>query len=243
MDRVRAIIVEMRRDASADLQQRLVAAERTDDWLRLASIATLLGDFAVGAYGLFGARRRLREISEAQDNLVAANNSLRAEMETRQAAEQQVRQMQKMEAVGQLTGGIAHDFNNMLAVVMSAMNLIQRKLARGETDIGKFVEAATDATSRAAGLTQRLLAFSRQQPLAPQVLDVNRVVTGMSDLLRRALGETVSVETVLAGGLWKAFADPSEIENAIINLAVTGRDAMPDGGRLSIRKSRRGSTS
>ena len=234
MDRVRAIIVEMRRDASADLQQRLVTAERTDDWLRMASIATLLGVFAMGAYGLFGARRRLREISEAQDKLVAANDSLRAEIATREAAEQQVRQMHKMEAVGQLTGGIAHDFNNMLAVVMSALNLIQRKLARGETDIGKFVEAATDATSRAASLTQRLLAFSRQQPLAPQVVDANRIVTGMSDLLRRTLGETISVETVLAGGLWKAFADPSQIENAILNLAVNGRDAMPDGGHLTI---------
>jgi CheY-like chemotaxis protein len=139
-----------------------------------------------------------------------------------------------MEAVGQLTGGIAHDFNNMLAVIMSAMNLIQRKLARGETDIGKFVDAATDATGRAAGLTARLLAFSRQQPLAPQVIDANRVVTGMSDMLRRTLRETISVETVLAGGLWKTHADPSQIENAILNLAVNGRDAMPDGGSLTI---------
>jgi signal transduction histidine kinase len=117
---------------------------------------------------------------------------------------------------------------------MSAMNLIQRKLKRGETDIGKFVDAATDATNRAASLTQRLLAFSRQQPLAPQVIDANRVVTGMSDMLRRTLGETISVETVLAGGLWKTYADPSQIENAILNLAVNGRDAMPDGGSLTI---------
>ena len=142
--------------------------------------------------------------------------------------------MQKMEAIGQLTGGIAHDFNNMLAVIMSAMNLIQRKLARGETDIGKFVDAATDATDRAASLTARLLAFSRQQPLAPQVVDANRIVTGMSDLLRRTLGETISVETVLAGGLWQTYADASQIENAILNLAVNGRDAMPDGGSLTI---------
>ena len=122
--------------------------------------------------------------------------------------------MQKMEAVGQLTGGIAHDFNNMLAVIISAMNLAQRKLARGETDIGKFVDAAIDAATRAANLTARLLAFSRQQPLAPQVVDANRLVAGMSDLLRRTLGEAIAIETVLAGGLWKTYADPSQLENA-----------------------------
>ncbi len=234
MDRVRSVIGEMRREERADLQLQLASAERTDDWLRWASIATLLGVFAVGTYGLVEARRRLRDVSDAQDNLVAANDALRAEILTREAAESQMRQMQKMEAVGQLTGGIAHDFNNMLAVIMSAMNLMQRKLARGETDIGKFVDAATDATTRAASLTARLLAFSRQQPLAPQVVDANRIVTAMSDLLRRTLGETISVETVLAGGLWRMFADPSQVENAILNLAVNGRDAMPDGGRLTI---------
>jgi signal transduction histidine kinase len=234
MDRIRAVIGEMRRDESADLQQRLAAAERVDDWLRWASFATLFGVVAVGAYGLFDARRRMRDVETAHAGLVAANDALRTEIATREAAEQQVRQMQKMEAVGQLTGGIAHDFNNMLAVIMSAMNLIQRKLARGETDIAKFIDAATDATERAASLTARLLAFSRQQPLAPQVIDANRVVTGMSDMLRRTLGETISVETVLAGGLWRTNADPSQIENAILNLAVNGRDAMPDGGHLTI---------
>jgi signal transduction histidine kinase/ActR/RegA family two-component response regulator len=234
MDRIRAVIGEMRRDESADLQQRLAAAEGTDDLLRWASVATLFGVFVVGAYGLYFARRRMHEVETAHAGLLAANNALRSEIATREAAEQRVRQMQKMEAVGQLTGGIAHDFNNMLAVTMSAMNLIQRKLKRGETDIGKFVDAAIDATTRAAGLTARLLAFSRQQPLAPQVVDANRVVTGMSDLLRRTLGETISVETVLAGGLWRTYADPSQIENAILNLAVNGRDAMPDGGSLTI---------
>ena len=234
MDEIRAVIGEMRRDESAELQQRLVSAEQVDDWLRWASFATLLCVVLVGAYGLFDASRRLRDVENAHAGLLAANEALRGEMVTRQAAESQVRQMQKMEAVGQLTGGIAHDFNNMLAVIMSAMNLIQRKLARGETDVGKFVDAATDATTRAASLTARLLAFSRQQPLAPQVVDANRVVTGMSDMLRRTLGETISVETVLAGGLWRTYADASQIENAILNLAVNGRDAMPDGGSLTI---------
>jgi len=234
MDRVRAAVAEMRRGETADLQQRLVAAERTDAILRWGSFATLFCVILLGAYGLVFARRRVREVEAAHESLTATNQTLRDEIATRQAAEQQVRQMQKMEAVGQLTGGIAHDFNNMLAIIISAMNLAHRKLSRGDSDIGKFIDAASDAAGRAANLTARLLAFARQQPLAPQVLDANRVVTGMSDLLRRTLGETVSVETVLAGGLWKAFADPSQIENAVLNLAVNGRDAMPDGGKLTI---------
>ncbi len=234
MDRVRAAVADMQRAGNADLQLRLVQSEEIDDWLRWASIATLVGVFLLGAYGLIDGNRRLRQVSKAQTDLEATNRTLLEEIDTRQHAEAQVRQMQKMEAVGQLTGGIAHDFNNMLAVILSAMNLVQRKLARGETDVGKFVEAATDAATRAANLTSRLLAFSRQQPLAPQVIDANRMVTGMSDLLRRTLGETVAIETVLAGGLWRTFADPSQLENAIINLAVNGRDAMPDGGSLTI---------
>ncbi|MCX7305854.1 MAG: CHASE3 domain-containing protein [Hyphomicrobiales bacterium] len=234
MDRVRSIVAEMRREETSDLQQKLLSAEHIDDILRWASFVTLFAVVLVGAYGLVFTRRRVREVEAAHENLTATNHALRNEIATRQAAEQQVRQMQKMEAVGQLTGGIAHDFNNMLAIIISAMNLAQRKLGRGDTDIGKFIDAASDAAGRAANLTARLLAFARQQPLAPQVLDANRVVTGMSDLLRRTLGETVSVETVLAGGLWRAFADPSQIENAVLNLAVNGRDAMPDGGKLTI---------
>ena len=139
-----------------------------------------------------------------------------------------------MEAVGQLTGGIAHDFNNMLAVIMGGLNLLQRKLARGETDVERFVEGAIDGAQRAATLTQRLLAFSRQQPLSPEPLIINKLVAGMSELLDRTLGEQVKVETVLAAGLWQVKADPAQLENAILNLAVNARDAMPGGGRLTI---------
>ena len=234
MDRVRQVVSDIRQNENAVLQARLAAADSSGKWLSWASIVTLVGVLLLGLFSAFDMRRRLIVIDQSQEQLTAANAALLGEIATRETAEAQVRQMQKMEAIGQLTGGIAHDFNNMLAVVTSAMNLIQRKLARGETEIGQFVESALDATQRAANLTQRLLAFSRQQPLAPQVVDANRLLAGMSDLLRRALGEQVAIETVLGGGLWKTNADPSQIENAILNLAVNARDAMPDGGRLTI---------
>ncbi|MFC6746188.1 GAF domain-containing protein [Methylobacterium persicinum] len=152
----------------------------------------------------------------------------------RRDAEAQLRQSQKMEAVGQLTGGLAHDFNNMLAVIVGSLNLLQRRLDKGETDVGRYVDAALDGAGRAAALTHRLLAFSRLQPLAPVPVDANRMVADMHDLLVRTLGEDVRIETVLAAGLWKAHADPSQLENVILNLCVNARDAMPDGGRLTI---------
>ena len=234
MDRIRASLEEIRRDGGAALQARYVRTDQVESWLRIGSFAALLAIFLLGLYTIRESRRRFREVVLAQDELHRKNIALTSEIQTREKAEAQIRQMQKMEAVGQLTGGIAHDFNNMLAVIISAMNLAQRKLARGEHDILKFIEAATDAATRAANLTARLLAFSRQQPLAPQIIDANRLLTGMSELLRRALGETVGIETVLAGGLWKTHADPSQVENAILNLAVNARDAMVDGGKLTI---------
>ena len=148
--------------------------------------------------------------------------------------EDRLHQAQKMEALGQLTGGIAHDFNNMLAVVIGSLDLLERRLARGETDVSRYVGAALDGANRAASLTQRLLAFSRRQPLEPETLDANRLIAGMTDLLRRTLGEPVLVETKLAEGLWRATADASQLENAIINLAVNARDAMQAGGSLTI---------
>ncbi|MER9404529.1 CHASE3 domain-containing protein [Mesorhizobium caraganae] len=234
MDQIRASMDTIRRISSAAIAARDEHTDRVESWLRIGSFAALLAIFLLGAYTIRLSRRRFREVVVAQEELMRKNIELGNEIRTRETAESQLRQMQKMEAVGQLTGGIAHDFNNMLAVIISAMNLAQRKLARGEHDIAKFIEAAADAATRAANLTARLLAFSRQQPLAPQVVDTNRLVTGMSDLLRRALGETIRIETVLAGGLWKTHADPSQIENAILNLAVNARDAMGEDGKLTI---------
>jgi PAS domain S-box-containing protein len=149
-------------------------------------------------------------------------------------AHEALRQSQKMEAVGQLTGGIAHDFNNMLAVVIGSLDLLERRIGPGDARARRYAQAATDGARRAANLTQRLLAFSRQQPLRPEPLDVNKLVGGMSDLLRHSLGSDVRLETVLAGGLWRTHADPNQLENVILNLAVNARDAMPDGGRLTV---------
>ncbi|ESX94415.1 CHASE3 domain-containing protein [Mesorhizobium sp. LNJC403B00] len=234
MDQIRASMDTIRRIGGAAIAARDAHTDLVENWLRIGSIAALLAIFLLGAYTVRLSRRRFRAVAIAQEELMRKNIELGNEIQTREKAESQIRQMQKMEAVGQLTGGIAHDFNNMLAVIISAMNLAQRKLARGEHDIMKFIEAATDAATRAANLTSRLLAFSRQQPLAPQVVDANRLVTGMSDLLRRALGETIRIETVLAGGLWKTHADPSQLENAILNLAVNARDAMGEDGKMTI---------
>ena len=149
------------------------------------------------------------------------------EVYERSKIEDQLRQIQKMEAIGQLTGGIAHDFNNMLAVVIGALNLLQRNLSRGETNVDRFVAAAADGAKRAASLTQRLLAFSRQQPLSPELLVINKLVSNMSDLLVRTLGEQIQVETVLAAGLWTVMVDPVQLESAVINLSRTRATRCP----------------
>jgi PAS domain S-box-containing protein len=162
---------------------------------------------------------------------ITAQKEAEAELAAAQAA---LRQSQKMEAIGQLTGGVAHDFNNMLAIVIGGLDLASRRLRRGETGIERYLESAHDSASRAATLTQRLLAFSRQSPLAPTVLVVNSLVASMSELLRSTLGERVALETVLAGGLWAAHVDPNQLESAIVNLAVNARDAMLYGGKLTI---------
>lgn len=184
------------------------------------------------------ARKEIEERRRAEDALQALNATLEQrvldEVAERSKAEEHLRQAQKMEAVGQLTGGIAHDFNNMLAVVISGLNLAQRKVAKGETDIGRFIEASVDGAQRAAELTKRLLAFSRQQPLAPKRINVNRLVGDMSELLSRTLGETIRVETVLGAGLWHVEVDPAQLESALLNLSVNARDAMPGGGKLTI---------
>lgn len=187
------------------------------------------------------AEREIRERRRAEEALQTLNATLEErvveEVLERAKAEEQLRQVQKMEAVGQLTGGIAHDFNNMLAVIIGGLNLVQRKLSKGETDVERFVEGAIDGARRAADLTKRLLAFSRQQPLAPEPVNPNRMVSNMTELVTRTLGEPITVETVLGAGLWQVKVDPAQLESAVLNLCVNARDAMPDGGRLTIETS------
>ncbi len=154
-------------------------------------------------------------------------------------AQEALRQSQKMEAVGQLTGGIAHDFNNLLAGISGSLELLSKRLSEGRLNgMERYIDAAQGSAQRAASLTQRLLAFSRRQTLDPKPTDVNRLINGMEDLIRRSVGPDVEVEVVGAGGLWPTHIDPSQLENALLNLCINARDAMaPDGGRLTIETS------
>jgi CheY-like chemotaxis protein len=139
-----------------------------------------------------------------------------------------------MEAVGQLTGGVAHDFNNLLTSIIGSIDLVERGDAITAEEPRRLLGIAKRSAERGASLTQRLLAFSRRQTLDPRQIDVNRLVAGMSELLHRTLGEGIGIETVLAGGIWRAFVDPNQLENALLNLAINARDAMPNGGKLTI---------
>ena len=152
----------------------------------------------------------------------------------RRAIEEQLRQVQKMEAIGQLTGGIAHDFNNLLTIISGNIETLHRRIGTSDPSLSWFIGAAMRGVERATSLTHRLLAYSRRQPLDPKPVELNRLIVGMSDLLGRTLGAHIQIETVLSAGLWQASADPNQVENAVLNLAVNARDAMPDGGRLTI---------
>jgi PAS domain S-box-containing protein len=152
----------------------------------------------------------------------------------RRAIEEQLRQSQKMEAIGQLTGGVAHDFNNLLTVIVGNLETIWRHAPPEDGKLRRAIDQATRGAQRAVTLTQQLLAFSRRQPLNPKPTDINRLVAGMSDLVRRTIGENIAVETVLAGGLWRVEIDAHQLESALLNLAVNARDAMPEGGKLTI---------
>jgi two-component system, NtrC family, sensor kinase len=156
------------------------------------------------------------------------------EVDRRSIAEDSLRQSQKLEAIGHLTGGVAHDFNNLLTIIIGNLEGLQRQLAEADVKIKRRVDNAMHGAQRAATLTKRLLAFSRQQPLTPAPIDVNRLMNGLSDFLQRALGEEISLEVVGSGGVWPVEADAAELESVLVNLAVNARDAMPGGGKLTV---------
>jgi len=207
-------------------------------------LAGLAAEAAVAIDNVRLSQATLREIEErkrAQDALQELNATLEQQViertEQLRHNEHALRQSQKMEAVGQLTGGVAHDFNNLLQIIIGNLDTLQRHLSPESGRLQRAANHAMNGARRAASLTQRLLAFSRRQPLDPKPIDINALVNGLSELVHRTLGETIAVETVLGDGLWLVEADPNELEAAILNLAVNARDAMPDGGRLTIETS------
>ena len=182
---------------------------------------------------LFWASVIINEVHD-EEGRAAGFAKVTRDLTERRTMEEQFRQVQKMEAIGQLTGGIAHDFNNLLTVISGNIETVQRRMSRADPSLYRYLEAAARAVERASTLTHRLLAYSRRQPLEPRAVELNRLIMGMSDLLSRTIGAHITIETVLAGGLWQVSADPNQVENAILNLAVNARDAMPDGGKLTL---------
>ena len=179
-----------------------------------------------------------RQVAARTEELSRINARLLAEMADRQRAEEALRQSQKMEAVGQLTGGIAHDFNNLLTGITGSLDLMRKRIDQGRmADVERYINAASTSANRAAALTHRLLAFARRQPLDAKPVDVNALVASMEDMVHRSLGEMVEMQLDLAANLWTTLCDPHQLENALLNLVINARDAMPDGGRLTIATS------
>ena len=224
---------------------------RTSEWMEHPDdLAKTRGEIAALAQGMPTARfeNRFRAKDGSYRNFswtaVPENNLIycvardvteqRARARALADAEDALRQAQKMETLGQLTGGVAHDFNNLLQIVTGNLELLQRGLPEDQARLRRAADNAMAGAERAALLTQRLLAFSRRQPLAPERIDPNRLVSGMSDLLNRTLGETIEVETIQSARIWPVEIDVNQMENALLNLAVNARDAMPDGGKLTI---------
>ena len=225
--------IRARMDAMFAEEGRLLAQRQHRTELLIGSLA--LGLAVAVTLVVIAAYMMMRDAKDRYDALEQAHERTRAEMTARTAAEDELRQAQKMETIGQLTGGIAHDFNNMLAIVIGSLDMARRSRDSDQSRVDRGIAAALTGAERAANLVARLLAFSRRQPLAPEPIDVNRLVGGMAELLCRTLGERVLVETILAKGVWPCFADPGQLENAILNLAVNARDAMAGSdGRLII---------
>jgi len=239
------------RDRMRQTQFFSAEADRLTDFLSWLGVivgigAIFMGFIAFQAVRQFAGAKRQAEseteraevleiaVADRTSELQDAYDALRAEAEERQAAEAQLRQVQKMEAVGQLTGGIAHDFNNMLAVVVGGIDLARRRLNGPKREVLNHLNNAMEGATRAAALTRRLLSFARSEPLLPERVDPGALVTGMSDLLDRTLGERIHVEVDVANDSWPIYVDSHQLENAIVNLAVNARDAMEGQGLMRV---------
>ncbi|HEV7305382.1 response regulator [Ensifer sp.] len=248
--RVTASIQEVLEKGGAYAHQyRTLRKEGSYRWLEANGRVELGADGSAAKFlGVLVDIEERRAVEAERDGALAALRTLNDTLEQRVVertealvqAEDALRQAQKMEAVGQLTGGLAHDFNNILAGISGSLDLMKTRLAQGRiSEIDRYMTGAQGAVKRAASLTQRLLAFSRRQTLDPKPSDINRIIAGMQDLVTRSVGPGVAVETVGAGGLWTAFVDVGQLENALLNLCINARDAMPDGGRLTIETGNR----
>ena len=205
-----------------------------------ATLISLVTTALRGRRRQYEARDRLIDLSQSELRLQNTLETLEQQVEERTAQlrhnEEVLRQSQKMEAVGQLTGGIAHDFNNMLTGIIGSLELLRRRLARGRTeDLDSLIDLGVTSANRAAGLTHRLLAFSRRQSLDSKPVQMNNLVMSMGELLQRSINESIHLDMHLSEQLWVAEADPNQLESALLNLVINARDAMPDGGKLVVR--------
>jgi signal transduction histidine kinase/CheY-like chemotaxis protein len=253
-NKLNEIIVSERAALRARFEQTQLFADQADQLTTYLSFlgiivglgAIFLGVVAVQALRQNAQARRQAEseaeraeqleyaVRERTHELWEANQALKNEAAEREAAEAQLRQVQKMEAVGQLTGGIAHDFNNMLAVVVGGIDLALRRLNGPRREVMMHLNNAMEGATRAAALTRRLLSFARSEPLLPERVDGNELIEGMSDLLDRTLGEQIQIDLELTSEAWPIYVDPHQLENAIVNLAVNARDAMEGRGLMRI---------
>jgi signal transduction histidine kinase/ActR/RegA family two-component response regulator len=234
----RKVADDVKAHVVAQLDKSLAASHKMLRWVQIGAFTAALLVGASAGFAYRAMRRQMATLASTHDALYSANQMLMSEAAERERVADQLRQAQKMEVIGQLTGGIAHDFNNMLAIITGSLNLFKRRYSRGDAEASLgLIDDALEGAGRAATLTRQLLAFSRQQALAPVPLDPNKLIAGMSSLLSRTLGQAIQVEIVFAGGSWRAHVDPNQLENALLNLCINARDAMPQGGRLTIETS------
>jgi signal transduction histidine kinase len=253
-DQLEDIIRAERQTRSGSVEQSQFFSDQADqftNYLSWLGILVGVGAIFLGVLAVQALRQNAQSRREAENEaeraeqlelavrdrtqeLWEANQALKAEAAEREAAEAQLRQVQKMEAVGQLTGGIAHDFNNMLAVVVGGIDLALRRLNGPRREVMMHLNNAMEGATRAAALTRRLLSFARSEPLLPERVDSNELIEGMSDLLDRTLGEQIQIDVELDSSAWPIYVDPHQLENAIVNLAVNARDAMEGKGLMRI---------